>query len=103
LVMELVTVCSDIFECPDIGCKIRDELKPGIINLFKATKLKNAVFRCTGVSSLTSEWLIMILQTITHKHQDLRQILIHTPYSYNYNMDLNLIEQVEAKKPGVRW
>ena len=47
------------------------------VDLSKATKLKDVVFR-PGPQRI--EWVIVALQTITSKHQDLRQIIIHIPY-----------------------
>jgi hypothetical protein len=45
----------------------------------------------------------MMLETITSKHRDLRQISIHIPHPLDYTSDLGLIERVEAAKPGMRW
>jgi hypothetical protein len=44
-----------------------------------------------------------MLETVTSKHRDLRQVTIHIPYASEYTRDLRLIEQVEAAKPGMRW
>lgn len=79
-----------------------DELTPGTIDLSKVTKLQDVVFRCLS-GSLSSGWVIMMLETITSGHRDLRQISIHIPYAPDYNRDLRLIEQVSAAKPGMRW
>ena len=46
------------------------------IDLSKATRLKDVVFR---VDSPKVDWIPMELQSITPKHQDLRQISIHLP------------------------
>jgi len=32
---------------------------------------------------LQAKWIVMALQTITSKHQDLQRITIHTPYEYH--------------------
>ena len=47
------------------------------IDLSKATKLKDVVFR---PNSRSVEWVVGTFRTITPKHQDLRQITIHMPY-----------------------
>ena len=47
-----------------------------LFNLSKATKLRGAVFR---PGSLSVEWIITILQTITPEHQDLRHVSIYLP------------------------
>ena len=44
------------------------------INLSKATKLRDVVFRSV---SLNVEWIAVTLQTITPAHQDLRKVAIH--------------------------
>lgn len=121
LVMELVTACSDTLECLDIGCEIygtlgsvpmlpsrllappyTDELEPGTIDLSKTTRLKDVVFRCPS-ESLDSRWIIMMLETITSNHQDLRQISIHVPFTPDSTRDLRPIEQVEVANPGMLW
>ena len=50
---------------------------PTSINLSKATRLKDMVFR---VESRSIEWVTMTLQTITPEHRDLQQISICVPY-----------------------
>ena len=35
------------------------------------------IFQC---GKLNLKWIVMVLRTITSKHQDLQQITIHTPY-----------------------
>jgi hypothetical protein len=54
-----------------------DESTPGPVDLSKATKLKDAIFRC---KSLDNGWLAMTLETITPEHRDLQQISIHTHF-----------------------
>jgi hypothetical protein len=49
---------------------------PASIDLSKATKLKDVVFR---PEPRRVEWVITTLQTITLEHRDLRQISIHLP------------------------
>jgi hypothetical protein len=76
--------------------------EPGMISLSNATKLKDVVVRCCYESSDT-EWVIMMLETITPKHRDLRRITIHIPYPSSYSGDFSLIVRVEGAKPGMRW
>ena len=53
-------------------------VRPGSasIDLSKATKIRGVVFR---PESLSTEWIIATLQTITPKHRDFRHISIHLP------------------------
>jgi hypothetical protein len=51
--------------------------RPGLVNLLKATKLKDVAFRLT---SWSIERVATALQTITAEHQDFRQIKIYIPY-----------------------
>ena len=53
-----------------------DGSRSGSIDLSRATKLKDVVFRPT---SRTVEWITTTLQTTTPKHRDLRHITIHMP------------------------
>jgi hypothetical protein len=55
-----------------------DASRPTLIDLSKATKLKDVAFLLTSWSSV--EWIAMAFQTITPKHQDVQQISIHIPY-----------------------
>lgn len=50
------------------------EVRSTWIDLTRATKLKDAVFR---PRSPNVEWITMALQTITQQHRDLRQVSIH--------------------------
>jgi hypothetical protein len=52
------------------------ESSPALIDLSKATKLKEVVF---WPRQRSVEWVIMALQTITPEHQGLEQITIRTP------------------------
>ena len=52
---------------------------PTPIDLSKATKLRDAVF---WPVSPTVAWIITTLETITPKHQDLRQISIQIPFNF---------------------
>ena len=52
-------------------------LGSALIDLSKATKLKNVVVQ---FNSFRVEWLTTALQTITPKHRDLRQITIGVSY-----------------------
>ena len=56
-----------------------DEPRPGPIDLSKATKLKDIVFRWT---SLSIKWVTTTLETITPQHQDLQRISIHVPHPW---------------------
>ena len=49
------------------------------MDLSKATKLKDVVFR-PGMRRV--EWVVKALQTITPKSQDLRQLIIDIPHDY---------------------
>jgi hypothetical protein len=48
------------------------------IDLLKATKLKDVVFR---PKSWSVKWITMALQTLTPKHRDVRHITIRVPYN----------------------
>ena len=91
LTMALVEGCSHTLEFLDIGyvprctsicmwVRVNDlivfivEFKSASFNLSKATKLRHAVFR---LESLKVEWVTVILQAITPKHQDLQHISIY--------------------------
>jgi len=93
--MELVARCSDTLECLDVRCyppgtfapvllrgcnppSFVGDRNPASIDLSKATKLKDVVFR---PGSLTVKWVIMALQTIASKCQDPPQVSLHVPYS----------------------
>ena len=105
LTMALVEGCSHTLESLDITYAARCtsicvwvrvsssimflvELGSISFNLSKATKLRDAVFR---LGSLTVEWVTMVLQAITPKHQDLEHISIYMP-SY----------MLPPVRPGVR-
>ena len=53
-----------------------DEPRSASLNLSKATKLSEAVFR---LGSLRVEWITLALQAVGHKHRDLRRISIDVP------------------------
>jgi hypothetical protein len=55
-----------------------DESEPGSVDLSKATKLKDVVFR-PGMRRV--KWVVKALQTITPKHRDLRQLIIDIPHN----------------------
>ena len=95
-IAELVVRCSDTLECLDVWCNLPGmfvsalrwgcslfsfvaNAGPTPIDLSKATKLRDAVFR---LASPTITWIIMALQTITSKHRDFQQISIHFPHNY---------------------
>jgi hypothetical protein len=59
------------------------------IDLSKATKLKDVVFRLV---SWSVEWITIPLQTITPEHQDLRQITIHV--LYRLTTDANAVRTI---------
>ena len=50
---------------------------PGSLDLSKATRLRDLVFR---PESRSAEWITMALRTITPEHQDFRRITIHIPF-----------------------
>jgi hypothetical protein len=49
------------------------------VDLSKATRLKDATFSCGTPSVL---WIIVALQTITLKYQDLQKISIYAPHTF---------------------
>jgi hypothetical protein len=59
------------------------ESRTGFVDLAKATKLKEVVFR---PNSWSVEWITTALQTITAKHRDLRQISVRMCYPIVYNL-----------------
>ncbi|KAF9644799.1 hypothetical protein BDM02DRAFT_841941 [Thelephora ganbajun] len=71
---ELLAACSDTLECLEILHNPSVHTSLTSINLSKATKLRAATFRAL---SLSVAWITMALQTISPRHQDLRQISIH--------------------------
>ena len=118
---ELITRCSDTLEHLKIQSDIRSTLDsapsfesnvflkpltadkplPGIIDLSKATKLKDMTFPFNGLSS---RWMIMALESITSEHRDLRKITIEPPYKDGWvEVPLSAQAQLNVAKPGVRW
>ncbi|KAF9644824.1 hypothetical protein BDM02DRAFT_843055 [Thelephora ganbajun] len=78
-IIALVAGCSDTLECVDIEYWISPPFEvdpPGSIDLSRATKLKEAVFRSR---TLYVAWLVLALQSITSKHRYLHQISIRVP------------------------
>ena len=58
------------------------------VDLSKATRLKDVIFR---PKSRGADWITTTLQTITSRHQDLRQISIHVPNALSLpNVDTNV-------------
>ena len=51
--------------------------EPGSLDLSKATKLRELVFR---PESGSVKWISVALRTITSEHRDLRRITVHMPY-----------------------
>ena len=95
-IMELVVRCSDTLESLNIMRhpprkfvlvllwsydlpSFTGDLSHASIDLSKATKLKDVIFR---PGSPTISWIIMTLQPIPSKHRDLRQISIHVPHDF---------------------
>jgi len=74
----LAAACSHTLESLAVTHRSRDDRSLTIIDLSKATKLRGVVF--TPVS-LSIEWVTLALQTITPQHRDIRQIIIHMPYT----------------------
>lgn len=93
--MKLMTTCSGTLECLEIGCEIYGTFSTGSIalaiylnrhlqmNLHLAQsippKLRSSKVPCSGVPvldvrPLTSEWLVVVPQTITPENQGRRQI-----------------------------
>ena len=97
LTMGLVEGCSHTLEYLEIACGflgsslgirfrtgnlflISVGWGPNSIDLSKATRLKNSVFR---VESQRVDWITMALHTIVPEHRDLQQITICLPYDPN--------------------
>lgn len=75
----------------------------GAIDLTPATKLRNIEFRC---ETLKIEWVARTLETITSKHQDLRQVSIKIPSDLAYLTAQNCAKiqrRIEEANPGMRW
>ena len=72
------------------------------INLCKATKLKEVLFRC---GSLVHEcgWVLSSLKTITADHRDLQQISIRVPYPSDEGQHRRTMIGGETARPGMRW
>lgn len=56
--------------------------KPTLIDLSKATRLKDVTFRVNFLHIV--DWITTELQTLTPEHQDLRQISICVPYNMSF-------------------
>ena len=95
-IMELVVKCSDTLESLNIMChplrkfvlvllwsydlpSFTGDLSHASIDLLKATKLKDVIFR---PGSPTITWIVMTLQSIPSKHRDLQQISISVPHDF---------------------
>ena len=78
-----------------------DEPRPGPIDLSRAKKLKDVVFR----PGLISEWVITSLGTISSRHRDLQQISIHIPdiWSYAVQEDGVTLERVLEANSDTKW
>jgi hypothetical protein len=80
---------------------ILSESRSAPIDLSKATKLKDVVFR---PGPLRVEWVVRALQTITPEHRNLQQITIHIPYYLTIVRDFADIRQVIGiAQYGVWW
>jgi len=94
LTMALVEKCYRTVETLDITCNLGMSIRhdrphrlltsivclvgrSAPIDLSKATRLKNAVFR---LKSMDVEWITTAFQTTIPKHPELQQISIHVPY-----------------------
>jgi hypothetical protein len=58
-----------------------DEIESGSMDLSKATKLKDVVFR-SGLQRV--EWVVKALQTITPQHRDLQHLIIDILHNYSF-------------------
>ena len=92
-ITELVASCSHTLESLDITYAFRRTFaricvftnlilflvgqEHALLDLSKATKLQDAIFR---PQSKSVEWIATALQTLTPEHQDLRQISIYVPH-----------------------
>jgi hypothetical protein len=96
MVKELVEECSHTLESLNViwcllsktiqhQCLLDNSLlflatpRSGSVDLSRTTRLKDVVFRW---GALSAEWVITTLQTISPKHQDLRQITIEVPHHF---------------------
>ncbi|KAF9644820.1 hypothetical protein BDM02DRAFT_3121298 [Thelephora ganbajun] len=70
---ELMVACSDTLESLDVTHYVFDYMGPGLIDLSKAPKLRDAILR---PRLLNVAWVTIALQTISPKHRDLRQVSI---------------------------
>ena len=68
-------------------------MKPPI-NLSRATRLEVVQFWC---GQLSAEWIVMTLQTVTHKHRDLQRILFHIPYYHTIGVPSTGIRKQSEK------
>jgi len=91
-IMELVVGCSESLEYLDLTLpgafllilgwgnglpSFVGSHSPTPLDLSKATKLRHVTFRS---GSQKVDWITMVLQTITPKNRELRQVSIHVPY-----------------------
>ena len=70
------------------------------LNLSKATKLREALFR---PESKSVEWITMALQTITPEHRDLRRISIYVPVHLTFSSVGANIGQYLGGVPSKWW
>ena len=74
------------------------ESGPALMDLSKATKLRDVVFR---FESWNVEWVTVALQTITPKHRDFREISISAAcYQTTFNIDANVREMIGKTSCG---
>ena len=74
-----------------------------LIDLHKATKLRQVMFRC-GPLNYGCGWVIASLKTITTNHQDLQQISIQLPYCPRRGRHCRtIIERGKTLRNGMQW
>jgi hypothetical protein len=76
------------------------QLGSAFVDLSKATKLKDVVFR---PESKTVEWVTVALKTVTPAHRDLRQISIHIPYYLTLPRVYTNLRQGIGKASSEEW
>ena len=115
LTMALVEKCSRTIETLDINCYLGTSIRyrcphndrlsspggPAVIDLSKATRLKNVVFRATA---LNIDWVITGLRTIMPKHREFQRISIYVYFGPAFVgiVGTNARQTIGEKKFG-RW
>ncbi|KAF9645274.1 hypothetical protein BDM02DRAFT_3205327 [Thelephora ganbajun] len=93
---ELVAACSDTLECLDVMYYLFTYTSPASVDLSKATKLRDVVFR---PASLNIAWITMVLQNVSPEHRNLQRISIYL----RYNLVLAATEPDAMQDVGGQW